>query len=561
MKIRIQLTYILLLMTHVLLAQSAGGYTIKHRHVDVDISTHGRIAIEEKLLVNFSEKRRGIYRSIPYIYHVNGKEIRLPISKIKVSNHNQKITKGNGQVKIRIGHPDIYLTGDQEYVISYEVANGIADMDTHDEFYWDLIDFDTDATTDKASFAISVPKEWASQITEYKAYSGRSGSTDHQLVIHRDGNELVGASNAALAPREGVTLAIKFPKGLIAEKDLQKEYVRPHWLWNWWNIIPAVLGSLLLFFWRKIDGQPKIEGYPLQYYPPEGMTSAEVGTFVDHYANRRDVISLLPYWGNQGILKVKPVDGSDGDVYFYRLTDLPADATDYERKLFDGLFADGDVVLLSDLKEKFYSTSSSTASMVKSHVLNMPLYDTRSKRIFHSGWMIGLGLVCIGVGIALGIISKSVLLIIAMILLGAFCLVIHFLSPRLSDHGISVKSHLLGLRDFLKNPDGPTINRLLRDDPDYLNKMYPYVLAFDLDRSWMDFEKSIEVDYHPPVWYDGPYHGGTFSYGTMHNNFDVRQVEEVMYSTPPPSNNTSSGGGFSGGSAGGGFGGGSTGSW
>ena len=43
----------------------------------------------------------------------------------------------------------------------------------------------------------------------------------------------------------------------------------------------------------------------VHYYPPEGLPPAEAGAFIDDKTDNRDIISLLPYWGGQGYLKIR----------------------------------------------------------------------------------------------------------------------------------------------------------------------------------------------------------------------------------------------------------------
>lgn len=90
--------------------------------------------------------------------------------------------------------------------------------------------------------------------------------------------------------------------------------------------------------------------------------------------------------------------------------------------------------------------------------------------------------------------------------------------------------------------------------------MYPYVLAFDLDKAWAPV-KYPEYNYMPPIWFDpGVGHARTFNYSKASESINVRSIEKVFYSTPPPPK-SNSGGSIGGGFSGGGFGGGSRGSW
>jgi|GEM_PF-608100 len=562
-------SFTLLFFSFSLLSQ--GGYVFDHVNINIEINKDGSFTVIESLEVDFSESRRGIIRSIPYRYEKNGERIDVSFSNIEVDGDKFKLSRSRGEQIIRIGDADRYITGKKEYKVSYHVQGAISSYEDHDEFFWNLITPNSDATVTKSSFSISFPEDWIDSISEYRAFSGAKGSQGQNIVLHKEGRTLIGASRTELPSGHGVSFAIKIPKGLIERQGRStpqtNEAPQISWVFRWWNVIPMGLAAFLLGFWRKFEKSSIDEEEVLdQYYPPDGMSSGEVGTFYDHKANRRDIISLLPYWGNQGLVKMKPVDGSDGDIYFYKLKDIPLDRPPYQHTLFNGLFKDGDVVLLSDLKEKFYKTIRATAGQLKKEIKDKALYDERSKDVFHSGWLIALGIISILGGIFVIIFSHAVVAGIGLFIVGVGSFVLHAKPPKLSDLGASHKQHLKGFYSFLKNPDPDKIEELIQKDPDYLHKVYPYVLAFDLDQSWTSFQKEHSLDYTPPIWFDG-YHSSDntpFNYGQVSESFDVRQIEQVFYSAPPPPSNDggSIGGGFSGGgSVGGGFGGGSTSSW
>jgi uncharacterized membrane protein len=116
---------------------------------------------------------------------------------------------------------------------------------------------------------------------------------------------------------------------------------------------------------------------------------------------------------------------------------------------------------------------------------------------------------------------------------------------------------------FLKNPEPQMINELMDENPKYLDFIFPYVVAFGLDKSWNEaMSKSSYIDYSPP-WYMYHNPGGHISkstYSDFSANFNVPKIQSVFSSAP--ASTTGTGGGFSGGgSSGGGFGGGGGGSW
>jgi uncharacterized membrane protein YgcG len=124
---------------------------------------------------------------------------------------------------------------------------------------------------------------------------------------------------------------------------------------------------------------------------------------------------------------------------------------------------------------------------------------------------------------------------------------------HLTRQGVEVQRHLLGLREFVKRADNDRIRRLLAEDPQYLERMLPYVMVFGLSEHWL--EQFSLYDVAPPTW--------------QKSSLSVSTLRHAVHSTsivPSVSGGSGSysGGGYSGGGgsySGGGMGGGGGGTW
>lgn len=569
----------LLLFLSLFLSFAVSGqeaFDIKNYQVQINVNGQGNLQVDEILDVYFNEERRGIIREVPYIYTIQGERYIADISNIEVAGHKSKISRSRGMVNLRIGDPNIYLNGEQRYKISYDVDAAVVQYEDHDEFYWNVIPFNSDVESEIASFSIRFPEAWADSLTSYQAYTGRSGNKTADLFLKKTGAQFSAATTKPLGIREGITFAVHVPKGLVsstvkpfvskkAAKKARQESSKLFQTVSKWAVgIPIAIALFLLGLWNKVKPKSKLEkDPPLQYHAPVGFNPAEVGTFWDYTAHTHDIIALLPYWGDQGTIKIKPLEKSEGDMYFTKVAELPHDSYDYEFFFFNELFADGDVVLLSDLKEKFYTTMPKTASRIKKAVLKRPLYDEAYKRTFHNHWVTAGILFLIMFGIATMLIFEAFVAGIGMFLIAIVLLIIRVSEPALSTKGKEIKNHLKGLKKWLKDPAPDKLNNLMKEDPNYIFQMFPYAIAFGLDRSWQQSMDDMHIE--PPTWYDtSSIHmstGGGYTMGRMISDFQPKEIGQVFNSTPPPANNGSSGGGGFSGSAGGGMGGGSVSSW
>jgi hypothetical protein len=105
-------------------------------------------------------------------------------------------------------------------------------------------------------------------------------------------------------------------------------------------IIAAPLLSILL--WFRFGRDPKVVR-TVEFYPPEGVNSAELGYIIDGVTDSKDMVSLIIYWANHGYLTIRE-DGND-KFTLIKKRDLPESAKTYEHTMFGGLFDGRDQVL------------------------------------------------------------------------------------------------------------------------------------------------------------------------------------------------------------------------
>lgn len=547
------------------------AFEINKHEIDISISEDGRLSVEESQKVTFREKRRGIIRKIPYKYEVDNRPYSINISNPKVRGHKFSTSKQDGNLVLKIGSANKYIIGSQQYDISYNVTGAIMQYEDHDEFYWNIVGFDRDAVTKEANFSIKFPRAWEDSITQFRAFAGTQGSEDADINLNYLNGKLSGATVLPLRAREGITIAVSIPKGLVefpsgssafetgSQQVTKIKREKPRWV-NWLAGVPIAIAGLLLMLWNKIKRAPEPSEVATQYYTPEDLSPAEVGTFYDYKVNRRDIISLLPYWGDLGYLEIEST--SEDDMYFKKVKDLESNRPEYEHTYFQALFENRNGVQLSELKHALPTTMHIVSAKLKREVQALELYDARALW-WHRGILIITGIVLILSGILFMLAFEAFVAGIGLFILGIASFIVHARSPQLSAKGIEYHNHLRGLYKWLKNPDPQEMSTLLEKDPSYLQHIFPYVLAFGLDESWE--RRWDEYDVAPPIWYstNNPHGSRHMNYGQFTKDFKAHKIEQVFYTPKPPAPPSGGGGGFSrsGGSAGGGFGGGGTSSW
>ena len=71
-------------------------------------------------------------------------------------------------------------------------------------------------------------------------------------------------------------------------------------------IIPFVLvlvPIVMIALWAAFGRDPEVVE-TIEFYPPEGMTPAEIGYIVDGRIDQKDMTSMIMYYADRGYLKV-----------------------------------------------------------------------------------------------------------------------------------------------------------------------------------------------------------------------------------------------------------------
>lgn len=546
----------------------AQGFIIRSFEVKISIEKEGYIQVDEFLKVDFSEKKRGIIRNIPFKYTYQGKSYKTKIDRVSVENWNSKITEQNNQKVIRIGDPDKYLDGIQDYHIKYRVRGPFIHAADYDEFYWNITGNEWTAIIEQVKFDIQLPDDTPLAYQDLKVFTGQTGSKADSAYIEQSGRHISGTSIAGFNPGEGLTIALKLPAGYINPEnalDLQSTTMQKtvKELKTQWPLalISAFAISLLVGFWNKLRGTRYPKVVEPQPYPPQDLNPAEVGAFYDHVVNDRDVISLLPYWAADGFIRMEYHQQS-GETYLIKLKELNRDRPSYEYVLFHDLFDHRDSVGLSSLRYQFSGTHQKVKSMIKHEIIGMQLYDEQYRHWFDSWrtWLMLFSFVPLAiVSFILGYWLAGVMFLMGLVLF----IVLVNQSKVLSEKGKYFHHQLKGFYAFLKNEQTGPYQNIMEKDPLYFDKVYPYAVALKLDKAFV--KKIKPYQQYAPIWY-GYY--GMMAMGhrsTMEDfdhDFQPKEITSAFSVTHDPATVSSGGGGFGGGgSSGGGFGGGGGSSW
>ncbi|MEO8367428.1 MAG: DUF2207 domain-containing protein, partial [Pseudoxanthomonas sp.] len=371
-----------------------------------------------------------------------------------------------------------------------------------------------------------------------------------------------------LAPREGMTVVMSFPKGLVVAPTSTQR-----WLWllkDNRGVLIALAGliALLLFCarrWQRLGRDPKPGVIIARYDPPAGYSPAGLRYMrrmaYDTRCFSADLLSLAVA-GNVGIHRDKGLLKDDWELEKIPATGLPA--TTEQQTLLTKLFVDGKSTL--ELK----NTNASTVSGAQAAHAAVLEKRFKPELFVRNGGSIGTAFLIVvasgllalllgqggGIPLVIGVLALMVLILVV------FGVLVKAPTPagrKLLDEIEGLKLYLsVAERDELKNLPGPEAPPAL--DAKRYEMLLPYAVALDVEDAWTKKftvaagAAAVAAATAGIAWYHGSSIGDLGSFSKAIGNSLSSQIASSSH--VPGSSSGGGGGGSSGGGGGGGGGGG-----
>lgn len=353
-------TSLALLLVFTVQAHALEAFYISKFHIHMQVYEDNSYQIEEVIQVNFSEARHGIIRNIPMRTYRNQP---AQISQVQVEGHPFRLEKSGKDMNIKIGSADSYANQEEEYKISYRYTIGADGLKDMDEIYWNLIGLEWDCPIANISFQVDMPKDFPQDRLNFTY--GSQGSKANEAVQWRvEGNSIYGQVLTSLGPKEALTIALPLPQGYFTDipaASIKDRLFQNGLLGMVFSFVTLLLG---LFAWVTLG--KKRQAFPtVEFYPPQGINSAEAGFLIDGQVDPFDITSLLIYWADKGHLAIEEFEEQKAfrkkrSFRFRKLSPLGPEARAYEHDMFDSIFymGDGNIVSVSQLANRFYTVAS-----------------------------------------------------------------------------------------------------------------------------------------------------------------------------------------------------------
>jgi len=531
-------------------------------HSSIRIDRDGALTVTERIEVQAegSQIRRGILRDFPTGYSgALGAKARVPFRVIGVtrdgrSEHYAVERLANGE-RIRIGSADVMLSpGRHVYEITYRTSRQLGFFSDHDELYWNVNGNGWTFPFDRLSAEVRLPAPVPAGALRLEAYTGPQGSRGSSYeVFAREGGVAFRATRA-FAAREGMTIVVGFPKGIVTQPSLAARA-------GWWlsadaGAVSALLGFGLLFaflYWRWwLVGVDPLPGprFP-RYEPPPGLGPGAV-RYLDRmgFDNKCFAAALLDL-GARGFLKIR----EHGGVYDIEPTGKQIEWLPGEKPIADMLLAPGHPVTIG----KEYSPGVQRTRELCERMLALHLgekFFSRNLGSFITGAVIAVAFCVLGIVLEA---PAAVLVVVA----GAMALTLLLfwrLLPAYSVPGRKLQDEIDGLRQYLSVAEADALRRM-KAPPQTASefaRFLPYAVALGVEKTWAErFAATLgsaAVAAAVSYYYQSDSFSGGSSFSGFGDSFSDLSNTVASASTAPGSSSGGGGGGSSGGGGGGGGG-------
>ncbi len=617
---------------------ASAGYSITEYDMDVAVHENNVYTVTETIGVLFQDgpvAQHGIYRNIPVVTTlkrtIGDRQVNkthyalitdLEISDMELGDVAYESRRAGNDLEIKIGDPDVAVSGEHTYVIKYKYDVGADNITEFDDVYFNLLG-KWDAVINHFQFTVRMPKPF--DRNNVTLYTGDAQNAD--IEYHVIGDTVTGSSRTALHD-EDVTIRILLDEGyFVGARQLSNTYVYAAVVVV--CLLTVCSALLWLFFGRDDKVFPKAI-----YYPPPGITPADAGYILKGSVSDADMSALVLYWADKGYLDVQQME--DGTMRFSKRREADAGMQGYEQRIFNKMFEDREDVSPMVLQFSTAQTVQAAKKELTDGFTKNPFRRifTRKSRVVQalsclfSGCCIGVfagvaaytrtysvtnfvlfGLLTMAVYFGLAMITCSVVnrlprhgnanyviasfsvnMVIAVfagfIMIGMSNLILPVLvgvvgamlcnifaayGLKRTEQGNRWLEELLGFKEYIRTLEPPRLGQMLEKDGDYFFNILPYAYVLGVSEEWIALFDETVVQ--KPQWYDagmGPFDGAAFK--TMYDSLLYRQIFGVYlvnqaYAGAQQQDHTGGGsfggfgGGMSAGSAGGGAGGGGGGAW
>ena len=548
-------------------------------HSEIWVHSDASMTVRETITVDSAGRkiRRGIFREFPTTYtSLSGRRtvVEFELQEVLRGGTREPFhteSRSNG-IRIYIGDANVLIPkGRHVYRITYRTDRQLGYFADFDELFWNVTGNGWDFPIERARATVHLPD--GASVLDHTGYTGRAGEQGQDFFVSaQTGQTFEVETNRTLRPREGLTIAVSWPRGFIQRPTNGQVLVR--WVSDNRAIFIGVFGflSLLAYFlivWARVGRDPDRRPAHPRYEPPKGFSPASARYVLKMSFDDQAFTAAIVNMAVKGYLTIEE---SITNVYSLKLTGKSATLSKGEAAVAGELFPGGATQI--ELEQDNHKTLASAKIALYSSLWKEleRVYFVRNTNYFLPG--IGLSvlvLVLLVASDAPSITRGDTGIALWTVVVFFSLLALNFIFNRLlkapTRLGRRTMDEIEGFKDYLSVAEKDQMNLLNPPDrtPELFEKYLPYALALGVEQQWAEqFSGVLARAASDPTERDGHYTPHWYSGRSFNNGFaDCASTLSSgltgaisSASTAPGSSSGSGGGGSSGGGGGGGGGGG-----
>lgn len=295
----------------------ADGFTISNYDVTLDVKENNVVNVLEEIGTDWNEPgHHGIYRFIPEWLEYTGKNGKTIKRKAKVLNlraidEQYSTDIVNKKVRIKIGDPNRTIrVGEKEYQIQYQYDMGSDPYKDGDEFIFHAFGDFWGTEIKNPSLKINMPKKFDSSKIKFFADKYRKEDVTEYVNYYTSGNTIYAYflndkyhKDTGKRLENSLTIDIELPEGYFEEGS-----------WNYGvgsliiSVIIIILTIIVIIWWLRYGKDLKKQEQTIEFYPPDDLSSAEIGYIYGNKNSKKLTISLLISLATKKYIKIDNIE-------------------------------------------------------------------------------------------------------------------------------------------------------------------------------------------------------------------------------------------------------------
>lgn len=528
---------------------------VRRIDVQLELTRDNRLRVVEQIDYCFgTNERHGIFRTIP-LRGWYGRALGF---------HLESVVDGDGEpvphewlsqeseARIRIGDPDVTITGPRRYRIRYEVEGAARGGQDSAELSWAAVGPDWEVPIDEASVRVVMPGDTSPREAECRLGNARWSSAEC-VAIATESEALAYEITAPLRKHERFDIRVElspdaFDPGALpmprpapapakdAAPSTPGRRIAPALGWEL-LAIPLVLGPLFLLAGTLLGRDRGRRGSVVaRFDAPEGISPAEAQLLHEERVDRRAVSATILDLAVRGFIEIEPVVdyqvfhkrkepkteelGAHEWILFRAIFDSAANAPEAEALAARSSILGGEAARLLQSRDEVTSVPSARLRRslppvlddferaVREQVVEIDGLFVRAPSEQRRRWLVGLA----------GVLGFPALLLMSAGWPGTLAFAITAgcafqfvrMLPRRTQEGRRRHESVLGLVEFLSRVEQDRLDRRAGDaaqeiaDPE---RLLPYALVLGLLEPWREVMRDVHME--PPSWLETTLEGAS----------------------------------------------------